>query len=198
MHNRVSQRSAISTQTPANAALKSSRRLMGLAITLVGAGAAVLAAPVYDTRAQDSANSQTTKQPNSQTAGEESGAVFHGRVNQVLGVLDSQIIALDVDVTPGAGVAVPIPVDGAVATLNMSPHSVRAEGYRIRAQVEDGSLVEVEPGAVRTMRGELAEFPGSVAAGSLLDDGLHVMIVMPPEIGGERLWVEPVPLHVEG
>ncbi|NIR00359.1 MAG: hypothetical protein GTN78_09195, partial [Gemmatimonadales bacterium] len=73
--------------------------------------------------------------------------------------------------------------------LDLQPHSVRAADYQVLAQVQDGSLARIEPGPVGTLRGSLLGVPGSVAAGSLLADGLHARIIFPDD---EEYWLEPI------
>ncbi|MFG0251957.1 MAG: M12 family metallo-peptidase [Phycisphaerales bacterium JB038] len=117
------------------------------------------------------------------------------QANLTLGLADSQVVPLDLpagDITPAY---VPVAIDGVDQLLILRPFSVRAEGYRLLAQVEDGSIEVREPGAVRTVRGELLGLPGSRLAGSLLDDGLHVRVEMP---WGEVWWIEPIGGRVAG
>ncbi len=86
-------------------------------------------------------------------------------------------------------VVVTIPLGERVYVLTLKPHSVRASNYQVLVQGNDGSLMPVEPGPVRTLRGSLADVPGSVVAGSLLDDGLYARILFPND---EEYWLEPI------
>jgi hypothetical protein len=79
-------------------------------------------------------------------------------------------------------------VDSRPMTLTFWSHSVRSESFRVLTQVDDGSLIEAEFPSARTIRGEVAELPGSIVAGAWLDDGLHARIVFP---SGRSLWIEP-------
>lgn len=117
------------------------------------------------------------------------------RANQSFNLTASKIISLDIDPTPDQPINTAIAVDGQAYTLSLSPHSIRAAGYRLRAQIEDGSYIDVDPGPDRTLRGTLIEAPGSRVAGSLLDDGLHAAIRMPD---GQRLYIEPMFGRVPG
>ena len=91
------------------------------------------------------------------------------------------------------GISADVTIDGRPRTLELAPHSSRADGYRLRMQIEDGSWLEVEAGPARTVRGTVAGVPGSAVAGSWLDDGLYAIVRMP---GGRRFWVEPVGLRI--
>jgi hypothetical protein len=115
---------------------------------------------------------------------------FAERMNAQIGLESSRVVQLDIDTRPGQIVHAVLPVEDDVAfTLNIWPHSVRAEGYRLLAQVGRGELVEMTPGPVRTVRGQVLEVPQSRLAGGMDDDGLTASIVFP---GGKTYHVEPV------
>jgi hypothetical protein len=59
----------------------------------------------------------------------------------------------------------------------------------------DGAFVPARAATSRTLRGELLGVPGSTAAASLLDDGLHVRVRLPD---GEDVWLEPLMGRVPG
>ena len=110
-------------------------------------------------------------------------------LEQVVSLNTAQLIMMEVDGAAGEPIMVNTTIDGVQHVLDLAPHSVRAPSFQVLAQVEDGSFVHVDPGVERTLRGRLAGVPGSVVAGSLLDDGLHALVMMP---GGDRIWIEPV------
>lgn len=116
-------------------------------------------------------------------------------VNEKMGLVRSNVVPLELDPIPGRAVLVTIPVDGQLVTLDLMPHSIRSEHYRVRIQIDDGSLIEVDPDPVRTLRGTVIEHPGSVVAASLEQDGLHASIMLAE---GEHFWVEPIINHVPG
>ncbi len=95
---------------------------------------------------------------------------------------------LNIDVVPGEPALVVVPIGGLPHVLDLREHPVRAASYKVLAQIADGSLVSVEPGPVRTLRGSVVGAAGSVVAASLLEDGLHARIAFPD--GGE-FWIEP-------
>lgn len=117
-------------------------------------------------------------------------------VNQVLNLSASTVVTLEVPDTPGQAIAVVVPIGGVEYTLDLQPHSVRAPGYQLLAQIEDGSLVQTKPGIVRTLRGTLVEVPGSIVAGSLLESGLKARIMFPNDSGS--YWVERLADHFLG
>ncbi len=110
-------------------------------------------------------------------------------VNAELGLDHSELVSLDVSPTPGVEQTIAIPIAGREWAVRFAPHSVRAPGYQVLAQVADGSYVPVEPGVIRTLAGEVIENPGSRAAGSLLDDGLYATVVF---ADGSQWWIEPL------
>ncbi len=120
---------------------------------------------------------------------------INDQLNDTLGLVQSQVVQLDLPAGDLGPSYVPLQIDGVDHLLILRPYSVRAEGYRLLTQVEDGSIVEADPGAVRTVRGELLGLSGSRLAGALLDDGLHVRLEMP---WGDVWWIEPIGGRVAG
>ena len=108
-----------------------------------------------------------------------------------LGVEVSDVIEID---TRALGVAQPfsldLAIDGRVRTVQMAPHSVRSDTYQL-IEMRGDQRIEHQPGPVRTLRGFLVDDPSIEVAGSLLDDGLHLMIMTE-----EPTWIQPVPANV--
>src|SRR5262245_19259385 len=128
--------------------LLQSRPVMGLALVLTAAAAAFLSTPGTVSHAQSKEDPAAGPQGSDQVT-------LAQRTNQALRLIASEVVALNVDTTPEVPVTVAISLDGVARTLTMAPYTVQAPGYRVHAQVEDGSLVEVEPGPMRTLRGGL-------------------------------------------
>eukprot|EP00898_Chlorokybus_atmophyticus_P002506 jgi/Chlat1/3256/Chrsp22S03516 len=80
-------------------------------------------------------------------------------------------------------------LDGELHQMELEPCSVRAEGFQLLVQNEDGELVEHEAGPEHTVCGRLYGHNGSAVAGSLHEDGLHAYI----DKGGIEYFIEPVP-----
>jgi hypothetical protein len=110
-------------------------------------------------------------------------------VTAALGLSDATLFDPEVDARPGEPFVTVVPIAGELRPVALVPHSVRAQGYKLFHQVEGGALVEVEPGPVRTLAGLVQDAEDSLVAGSLLDDGLHLKIMM----GSEIYWVQPAP-----
>jgi hypothetical protein len=84
---------------------------------------------------------------------------------------------------------VDVPVEGVVHRAVVRAHSVRSDNFQVRVpRVEGGFDVVDVP--LRTVRGEIEGMPGAMLAGSLLEDGLHAMIVRGE--GKSPLWVQPL------
>ena len=115
--------------------------------------------------------------------------------NFILGLRASTIVQLDIDMALNQMVFAEVPIEGMIFTLMLSPHSVRSSEYQVLVQGQDGSMVEVEPGPVRTMRGVILEVLGSGVAASMLEDGLYARVEFP---NGDVYWVEPIATRVEG
>ena len=116
-------------------------------------------------------------------------------INATLNLENSWHARLNVPKTPNTPLEVRIPFGVESITLDLQPASVRSANYQVLMQADDGSLYEVEPGPVRTLQGTVLEFPGSMVAGSLMENGLHATIHLP---SGERLWMEPVGDRIRG
>jgi hypothetical protein len=112
-----------------------------------------------------------------------------------LGLSAAEVASLELPESIAAQMRIDVPVGDETLALDLHPVNVRADGFILRAQVADGSFVDVDPGPARTVRGTVSDVPGSRAAGSLLDDGLHLTIVLPD---GGRYWIQPIADLVPG
>jgi len=156
----------------------SSRRTRCFAgITAITATAGVLGFSLLATPSADAA-----------PTGKRSQALIQ-QVNAALGLRDSEVAALELPVVPTPSLTVAIPYRGREYVLEMEPHSIRGEQYELRSQQADGSWVVHDPGPLRTVRGTVLGMPGSLVAGSLLDDGLHATFLLPD---GTEMWVQPI------
>ncbi len=115
-------------------------------------------------------------------------AALSQEISATAGIDPRAITTLGVHGVPGIPQIVTVPIEGEWFTLFLAPSEVRSADYQLLVQLEDGSLVPAPIGETRTMRGSLLEVPGSRAAGSLLEDGLHAVI----DLDGQRYWIEPV------
>lgn len=120
---------------------------------------------------------------------------FRTKVNESFGLRQSEIITLDLNAKRGEGLFTFAPIGGLPTFLNLQPYSVRSDNYKLLVQQPDGSLKEVKPGPVRTMRGDVIGMQDAVVAGSLLDDGLHATIRF---ADGSSMWIEPIGDRVAG
>jgi len=111
---------------------------------------------------------------------------------QVLNVSHVDIQPVDIDGAPGIATTATLTLDNQPATLFLIPYTVRAPGFKVTIQ-QDGAFHDVEPAQFRTMRGEIAEIPGSIVAASLYDEGLFARILLPD---GRQFWVEPLALRL--
>jgi PKD repeat protein len=110
-------------------------------------------------------------------------------VNETLGLADSDIFSLGVTGEAGSDIVVTLPIEGTQFTVQMWPHSVRSDKYKVLVQVADGSMVEAPASEIRTMRGRVLEVPGSLVAGTFNDDGSFFARVNVPGSDTEY-WVE--------
>ncbi len=116
-------------------------------------------------------------------------------VNDLLNLEACTVASLQLDRTPPESLTVEVPIDGELRTLQLTRRSVRSGDYELQAQLADGSYVNVEPGPVRTYEGTILEVEGSRVAASMLDDGLHAVVLLPRR---GRYWIEPIGARVAG
>jgi hypothetical protein len=122
---------------------------------------------------------------------------FRDAVNADLGLLASEIVSLDVREMDRAGsvaqrIEATVPRADGPLVVDLDLHSVRASGYRVVFIDGAGRATGGVPSPVNTYRGSVRGVPGSVVAGSILEDGLHLMIDLAPQAGGDRWWLEPL------
>ncbi len=107
--------------------------------------------------------------------------------SMALGVSRVSLQQLDVSRDGKGRAMVAVNLDGRAVVLDLEPYSARAENFRLVLDLGGGVLEEVPAPAPKTVRGVVVGEPGSVASGSLTDDGLTLMIVS----GGELWTVQP-------
>ncbi|MEE8467268.1 MAG: M12 family metallo-peptidase, partial [Planctomycetota bacterium] len=115
--------------------------------------------------------------------------------NLALGLEASEILQLDVSGEIGRPLLVDLEIGGIPFALALRSYSVRSDHYHLIAVGANGAQVEHDPGPVRTLRGRLLEDPGSLAAGSLMDDGLYATLHMS---SGDVYWLQPLVGVIEG
>lgn len=118
--------------------------------------------------------------------------VLHNELNQTLQLNHSELITVNVDIQPERPFMMQLAYEGQLYTLDMQPHSVRADHYQLIVQTADGTYAPHQPGPVNTFRGTVLEIPGSVVTGGIDADGFSAVIHRPEQ---EKLWIEPVVRH---
>lgn len=116
------------------------------------------------------------------------------KANRLLGLRESRITTIEPGPIAGHR-EVRIPIDDAVRRVRFSPHSVRSPGYQLSVYGPGGIAAAHEPSASRTVRGVVNGLEGAQMAGSMLDDGLHALILL---ADGRRIWIEPLPGDLPG
>jgi hypothetical protein len=116
-----------------------------------------------------------------------------GRIKHNLNLADVTILNLDLDAQPGAPFGTTLRLSGSEYGLDMWPHSLRADDFRLLV-ADDHGMVEVLPAPPRTYRGVLlnpdgTEVPGSRVAASLADGQLAATIALDD---GSTWFVQPV------
>lgn len=114
---------------------------------------------------------------------------------EAVGVSRGDVIRMDVPEAVRA-FETNIPVLGEMLTLRVEPYSTRADNFRLVRQLPDGSYIDVEPEAPKTVRGEIVEMPGTHVAGSVDERGFTGQIYLPDL--DRKFWVEPVAGRADG
>ncbi|MFI4855984.1 MAG: M12 family metallo-peptidase [Phycisphaerales bacterium JB065] len=120
---------------------------------------------------------------------------FQREINNSLAVVDSTVRSINLQNLDRGNLAFSVPIDGVDISIEMWPHDLRSDAYKLIEQREDGSFVEVPASPNITYRGIISEIPDAVVAGSVIDDQLYSMIVLPD---GSRFWVEPLSSRFAG
>ena len=123
------------------------------------------------------------------------GSDVQSEAEALLCLSRSSLLRLELPAGADAPFAVELELDGAPEIMELRPHSIRSGSFRLLEHGADGEYRELDPGPVRTLRGELVGDPGSWVAASLLDDGLWARI---QTSAGEDLWIEPLVGRVRG
>ncbi len=116
------------------------------------------------------------------------------QANMAFGLQGSQIVTLNGPFVPGQPLMVDLNLAGMPVTIDASPFSIRQEGF-VLTVVDAAGERDVDPGDFRTMRGSVLEDPGSVVAGSVLDDGFYARISL---TSGDDYWLEPLVTKIPG
>jgi len=122
-------------------------------------------------------------------------AVLSADANVALNLAASRIVTVRFAQTAGATIQAVVPIGDEIRTLDLEPFSVRADDYKLVAQLADGSYVSVDPGPITTYRGRVLEIDGSAVAGSMDENGLRAVMLLPD---GHRHWLEPIGRRVAG
>jgi hypothetical protein len=120
------------------------------------------------------------------------GNLLQVQTNMAFGLQSSNIITLNGPFTPGQMLITDLDLAGMPVTLEMAPASIRHAEFALTVVSAAGER-DVDPGDFRTMRGSILEDPGSIVAGSLLDDGLYARISL---TSGDDYWLEPLTARV--
>ena len=126
--------------------------------------------------------------------GHTQGNLLQTQTNMAFGLQSSNIITLNGPFVPGQTLVTDLDLAGMPVTMEMSPFSIRSAGFSLAVAGATGQR-DVDPGDFRTMRGSILEDPGSVVAGSVMDDGLYARISL---TSGDDYWLEPLVARVPG
>ena len=110
------------------------------------------------------------------------------QANDALGLTKSVVAVVDVTRIDSSQIVAAVQLPTGAVLLDLETHSVRAPGFKVLAQIEDGSYVEHAPGPVRTYRGEVVGQSGGDVSASWLDEGLFARVT----VGSQVFWIQPL------
>ena len=112
-----------------------------------------------------------------------------------VGLEAARLTRLDLPLLEAREFEVSIPIENEMMLLRLRPFSVRAEGFQMVRPLADGTFEQVEPGPVRTYRGEVVGGQGGWVAAHLDDEGLTAKLML---TDGTKYVVEPLVSRVVG
>lgn len=107
---------------------------------------------------------------------------------EIRGLRRSTSFRLELPDYPPPAFSISVPTDKGTITVDLSLHSVRGDRFRVLADRDSGVLELCEAPRIRTYRGRVRGAEGSVAAGSLLEQGFSGMLWL---ADGSALVVQP-------
>ena len=116
-------------------------------------------------------------------------------VAQTMGLTDVSVTQMALAGTPGQSAMATIEIEGAIRNLMLEPHSVRSANYEVKVQTGADTYEIAAPSELVTYRGEIPSMPGVQVAAGWLEDGMHVLLVMPD---GSQMFIEPLLKLVPG
>ncbi|MFT5288110.1 MAG: hypothetical protein ACI8QS_000851 [Planctomycetota bacterium] len=117
------------------------------------------------------------------------------QASQALGLSSAELIQVNLIGAPGVDSSAFFTYGGTTVELQLSPSSPYAEGFQLLEDRGNGDLVAVTPQPSRTYRGTVAGLPGSIVAGSWLDDGLYARVRLNDSAD---YWIQPLQRHIVG
>jgi hypothetical protein len=112
-----------------------------------------------------------------------------GELSSRVGASQIELQRVSVPLQPGGSVVVPVTLGGQSVQLELQPHSLRADVFKVRVPGPDGVLHPVAPAASRTWRGRVLGLPGSLVAATLHDGQLQGLVDLGP--GLDRWGIQP-------
>ncbi len=107
----------------------------------------------------------------------------------VADLADYTLQSLTTPAALGDSFATFVTLDGQDYSLSLWPHSLRSDEFRLLVQGDDDTLTEVAPPEPRTYKGVVEDVPGATVSGSVLDDGLSLIVFFPD---GRRFGIQPM------
>lgn len=115
-------------------------------------------------------------------------------VNQAFGLIDSELVDLDLPAFHDGPMSVAVPFAGRRYELALNPHSNRSERYEVRVHGAGGIVKSFAPGPILTKRGSVVGLEGSAVVASVAE-GLEASIFLRD---GSSIHVAPVSQEIAG
>lgn len=127
-----------------------------------------------------------------------SGALFAQTPEQAadaLGLHQADVVSVQLTGLPGAPAMATFDIEGVPTLVELEPHSIRSENFRLIEHRGGDLYVDVPAQIPLTYRGFVPSMPGATVRASWLGDGLHLRLRLED---GSDLWLEPLQDKVPG
>ncbi len=121
----------------------------------------------------------------SQLNAQEVDLTLEAAIKKQFQATDYSIESLSIPESPSAKkISISVPIEGRVQKIHLKRKSVRSENFEVRIHRSEGRLETSSSFPIRTYQGSVPSRPGTLAAGSILEQGFYATLL----IQGEPSW----------
>jgi hypothetical protein len=120
------------------------------------------------------------------------------RIRQALALTAYTVQNIDLPPQTGAPFTVHLTLAGQAVDVDLTPHSVRAPGFKVMVQDGDGTLHEIPAPPVNTYVGSIEQDPAGTAAGGLNAAGLSLVLITGQGPARQSWFIQPLADAIPG